>query len=115
MAQIMSMRIVEILKYLIPINVAANSNILHVKSFILDKVEKLSVVMSIRHAAAISPTTTGRTTVKTLCTVALLLNFIKNIAIANISINDGNTNAKVAMLLPKTHIISLPPAFCIAV
>ena len=86
---------------MVPTKVATNRNTLIQNCHGLkDGVEKLSAVMSNRVAAANSPTTAGRRPVKTDCTRWVCIYFIKSLLISIIRMSDGNTNAKVAVMLP---------------
>ena len=77
-------------------------------------VEKLSPLQSIRVAAASKPTTAGCRPLKTDFTTGVSIYFMNILLIRIISINDGRTNAKVAMKLPKADIYILYPALCTA-
>lgn len=76
---------------------------------------KFSVLHNNNVAAANNPTTTGRMPLNIDCTELVFIYFINILVIRIIRINDGNTNAKVAVKLPNIGIIPLKPAFCTAV
>ena len=81
----------------------------------IDGAEKFSLFINSNAAAAISPTTAGRRPDMMLCTTIEFMYFMNNRLIRIIRINDGNTNASVAVALPSTAIVSPMAALCTAV
>ncbi len=67
-------------------------------------VEKFSLLQRSRVAAAKSPTTAGRKPVKMEVTVWVCMYRMNILLIKTIKINEGNTNAKVAVAEPKMAI-----------
>ena len=79
------------------------------------KDEKLSLFINNRAAAASSPTTAGRSVLNTLFTMGVSM-YLRNIlAMSTMRMNDGRMSAPVAVMLPRTAIVSLMPAFLMAV
>lgn len=76
---------------------------------------KLSRAHNNNVAAANRPTTVGRSALNTLSTVLVCIYFMNILLMSIISINEGNTNAKVAVALPNTAIGIEKPAFFTAV
>ena len=81
----------------------------------IDGAEKFSLFINSNAAAAISPTTAGRRPDITFCTTIEFMYFMNRRQIRIISMNDGNTNASVAVALPSTAIVSPMAALCTAV
>ena len=81
----------------------------------IDGAEKFSLFINSNAAAAISPTTAGRRPDMMLCTIIEFMYFMNNRLIIIINMNDGNTNARVAVALPSTAIVSPMAALCTAV